>query len=52
VVVSRELCLGCRVGIPPQQYLYVLSGERVVTCGSCRRILIAQAHLAAGPSPA
>lgn len=52
VVVSQELCLGCRVGIPPQQYLHLLSGERVITCGSCRRILIAEAHLATGPPDA
>ena len=39
-VVSGELCLGCRVGIPPQQYIELLRGESLVACGSCTRILI------------
>lgn len=53
VVVSQELCMGCRVGIPPQQYLHLLSGEQIVTCNTCRRILIAERHVAqAAPSEA
>lgn len=39
-IASRELCMGCRVGIPPQKYIEVLRGESIVSCGSCRRILI------------
>jgi predicted nucleic acid-binding Zn-ribbon protein len=39
-LVSGELCLGCRVGIPPQLYVEVLSGKSLVTCGTCHRILI------------
>ena len=39
-VVSSELCLGCRVGIPPQQYIEVLRGESLVACESCTRLLI------------
>ena len=45
-VVSGELCLGCRVGIPPQQYIELLRGESLVTCGSCTRILIHERWLA------
>ncbi len=39
-LVSGELCLGCQVRLPPQQYIELLSGDRIVTCGSCTRILV------------
>ncbi|MGH0031033.1 MAG: zinc ribbon domain-containing protein [Myxococcota bacterium] len=39
-LVSGELCLGCRVGIPPQAAIELLKGEEIVTCGTCQRILI------------
>jgi predicted nucleic acid-binding Zn-ribbon protein len=39
-LLSRETCMGCRVGIPPQAILEMLKGESVITCGSCQRILI------------
>ena len=39
-VVSKEICLGCRVGIPPQAAIELLRGEAIVTCGTCQRILI------------
>ncbi len=41
-VVFSELCMGCRVGIPPQQYIEILRGESIVACESCMRILIHQ----------
>jgi predicted nucleic acid-binding Zn-ribbon protein len=44
-VVSGETCTGCRVGIPPQNYIEVRSAEALVTCGQCNRILIHQVHL-------
>jgi len=39
-VVSGEVCSGCSVGIPPQAFLNLLSGQTVEACGSCRRILV------------
>jgi predicted nucleic acid-binding Zn-ribbon protein len=42
VAVTGELCGGCRVGIPAQQFIEILRGERVVECGNCRRILMHQ----------
>ncbi len=50
VVVTRELCEGCRVNIPPQSYIEILRGENVVTCGHCQRILIHQERLGASAS--
>jgi hypothetical protein len=41
-MVSGELCQGCRVNIPPQSYIEILKGEKIVTCGNCTRILIHQ----------
>ena len=38
--MTREICTGCRVDIPPQRFVEILSHERVVTCGRCQRILI------------
>jgi hypothetical protein len=39
-LVSDEMCQGCRVGIPAQNYIEILKGERIITCGNCHRILI------------
>lgn len=40
VTVSDELCGGCRVGIPAMDFIDIRRGERVVTCGNCKRILL------------
>ena len=39
-LVSDETCGGCRVGIPAQNNIEILRGERLVTCGNCQRILL------------
>jgi predicted nucleic acid-binding Zn-ribbon protein len=40
VQVTRELCPGCRVDIPPQTYLELRRGARIITCGRCLRIFV------------
>jgi predicted nucleic acid-binding Zn-ribbon protein len=40
ILVKEERCDGCRVGIPPQAFIEIIRGEKVVTCGNCARILI------------
>ncbi len=40
VRITRESCTGCRVDIPPQNYIEILRGERLITCGNCQRILV------------
>jgi predicted nucleic acid-binding Zn-ribbon protein len=40
VAVTREICTGCRVDIPPQTFLEIRARARVVTCGRCQRILV------------
>lgn len=40
VRVRGTLCLGCRVDIPPQQCIEIQRAERVISCGSCQRILL------------
>ena len=47
-IVSNETCLGCRVGIPPQLYIEILKGEKIVACGTCQRILIDEVQLREG----
>jgi predicted nucleic acid-binding Zn-ribbon protein len=44
-VVNRELCLGCRVDIPPQSYIEILKGQAIITCERCHRILIHEDQL-------
>jgi predicted nucleic acid-binding Zn-ribbon protein len=39
-LVQKEVCMGCRVGIPSQRFMDVLDGKNLVMCGGCRRILI------------
>ncbi len=45
VMVSNELCGGCRVGIPAMDFIEIRRGERVVTCGNCKRILLFRAKV-------
>ncbi|MCH2169482.1 C4-type zinc ribbon domain-containing protein [Myxococcota bacterium] len=40
VLVTEELCTGCRVGIPAQDFIEILTAERLVTCMNCNRILL------------
>jgi predicted nucleic acid-binding Zn-ribbon protein len=47
VMVSKELCEGCQVDIPPQSYIEILRAERLIACGNCHRILIHQEKLSA-----
>ena len=39
-MASGEICEGCRVGIPAQNYVEIIKGERLITCGNCNRILL------------
>ncbi len=40
VLVTGEMCSGCRVGIPAQDFIEVLRSEAIITCMSCGRILL------------
>jgi predicted nucleic acid-binding Zn-ribbon protein len=46
-VITGEICLGCRVGIPPQAFIEILTGEALVSCNHCHRILIHRDQLTA-----
>lgn len=37
--VKSEICLGCRVQLPPQKYADVIMSEVIQTCSHCQRIL-------------
>lgn len=37
--VREELCLGCRVSVPPQKYADVIMKTSIQTCSHCQRIL-------------
>ena len=50
-VVNRELCLGCRVDIPPQSYIEILKGQSIITCERCHRILIHEDQLRQAAAP-
>jgi predicted nucleic acid-binding Zn-ribbon protein len=39
-LVQNGVCMGCRVGVPPQRIVEMHAGLDLVTCGSCRRILV------------
>ena len=45
--VRDEMCLGCRIHIPPQQQIELLRGDTLITCSRCHRILIHPAALEA-----
>ena len=40
VTVTRGICTGCRVDIPPQTFVDLQRRKRVVTCERCQRILV------------
>jgi hypothetical protein len=40
VTITREICAGCRVDIPPQTYIELRRREKIVCCGRCQRILL------------
>ncbi len=37
--VRNEICLGCRVSLPPQKYADVMKNDSVGTCSHCHRVL-------------
>jgi predicted nucleic acid-binding Zn-ribbon protein len=39
-LVEHGICMGCRMGVPPQRIVEIRAGHDLVTCGSCRRILV------------
>ncbi len=49
VRISQEICLGCRVNIPPQLYIEILRCESLLTCSNCHRILIHERSLDSAP---
>ena len=40
--VEDELCLGCRVSLPPQKYADVIMNQTIQTCANCQRILFSR----------
>lgn len=40
VSIADERCSGCLVQIPPQSFIEIRRGEKVITCGNCSRILL------------
>ncbi len=49
VRITQEICLGCRVNIPPQLYIEILRCESLLTCSNCQRILIHERSLDSQP---
>ncbi len=45
VRVNAEICLGCRVDIPPQLFVELIRGQSLIQCGNCHRILIHERSL-------
>jgi predicted nucleic acid-binding Zn-ribbon protein len=40
VAIAEERCSGCLVQIPPQAFIEIKRGAKVITCGNCSRILL------------
>jgi len=39
VEVKNEICKGCNLHIPPQQYVKIKNNKEIICCHQCRRIL-------------
>jgi predicted nucleic acid-binding Zn-ribbon protein len=44
-MVAAEICLGCRVGIPPQLVIEIRRGDELISCPNCNRILVLEDQL-------
>ena len=51
-LVKQNTCEGCRVGIPAQNYIEILKGEELITCGNCQRILLVPEMVPGAPKAA
>jgi predicted nucleic acid-binding Zn-ribbon protein len=43
-IAEKGRCLGCRVGLPPQQLIELRRGTGLVACHNCTRILVLAEH--------
>lgn len=39
-IISKEVCSGCRVGIPPQDFVELISATSLLQCRTCKRVLV------------
>lgn len=39
-IISKEVCTGCRVGIPPQDFVELISATSLLQCRTCKRVLV------------
>jgi predicted nucleic acid-binding Zn-ribbon protein len=39
-IISKEVCSGCRVGIPPQDFVEIISATSLHQCRTCKRLLV------------
>lgn len=39
-IISKEVCSGCRVGIPPQDFVELISATSILQCRTCKRLLV------------
>jgi hypothetical protein len=39
-IISQEVCSGCRVGIPPQDFVELISATSILQCRTCKRVLV------------
>ena len=44
VSVSRGVCSGCQIAIPPQTYNELQSGHKIINCPNCQRLIYWEEH--------
>lgn len=44
VPVTNAVCDGCRISIPPQTYIELQSGNKILNCPNCRRLIYWSEH--------
>jgi hypothetical protein len=47
-IISKEVCTGCRVGIPPQDFVELISATSLLQCRTCKRVLVHKDMLGSG----
>jgi len=46
VSVTDSICNGCHIAIPPQTYIEIQSGQKILNCPNCQRLIYWSEHFA------
>lgn len=51
VSVTAGVCAGCRIAIPPQTFIELQGGHKIINCPNCQRLIYWVEHFMEDPAP-